>query len=88
MHPDWPRALRDQCADADVAVFFKQWGAHAPEEAGHSTGALAVVDRSGTLVTHNESVENAVRMRRVGKGRAGNVFDGEVWNAFPNAACR
>lgn len=26
MHPDWPRALRDQCAAAGVAFFFKQWG--------------------------------------------------------------
>lgn len=27
MHPDWPRALRDQCAAAGVPFFFKQWGA-------------------------------------------------------------
>lgn len=26
MHPDWARALRDQCAEADVPFFFKQWG--------------------------------------------------------------
>ena len=26
MHPDWPRAIRDQCAAAGVAFFFKQWG--------------------------------------------------------------
>lgn len=26
MHPDWARSLRDQCADADVPFFFKQWG--------------------------------------------------------------
>ena len=26
MHPDWVRALRDQCEEADVAFFFKQWG--------------------------------------------------------------
>lgn len=25
-HPDWFRALRDQCAAADVPFFFKQWG--------------------------------------------------------------
>lgn len=27
MHPDWPRALRDQCAAAHVPFLFKQWGA-------------------------------------------------------------
>jgi len=26
MHPDWARALRDQCARANVPFFFKQWG--------------------------------------------------------------
>lgn len=25
-HPDWVRDLRDQCAGAGVAFFFKQWG--------------------------------------------------------------
>jgi protein gp37 len=24
--PGWPRSLRDQCAAAGVAFFFKQWG--------------------------------------------------------------
>jgi protein gp37 len=26
MHPDWVLAVRDQCAAAGVAFFFKQWG--------------------------------------------------------------
>lgn len=26
MHPDWARAIRDQCAAAGVPFFFKQWG--------------------------------------------------------------
>mgnify|MGYP000995710618 CR=1 FL=1 len=26
MHPDWARSLRDQCQEADVPFFFKQWG--------------------------------------------------------------
>jgi len=26
MHPDWARGLRDQCVEAGVAYFFKQWG--------------------------------------------------------------
>jgi len=30
MHPDWTRSLRDQCAAAGVAFFFKQWGEWAP----------------------------------------------------------
>lgn len=26
MHPEWARSLRDQCEDAGVPFFFKQWG--------------------------------------------------------------
>ena len=32
MHPDWVRSLRDQCREADVAFFFKQWGEWHPME--------------------------------------------------------
>jgi len=32
MHPEWVRSLRDQCADADVPFFFKQWGEYRPFE--------------------------------------------------------
>ncbi len=42
-HPDWFRALRDQCVEAGVPFFFKQWGefcevnseARDPETGGH-----------------------------------------------------
>ena len=30
MHPDWVRSLRDQCAEASVPFFFKQWGEYMP----------------------------------------------------------
>ena len=30
MHRDWVTQIRDQCADADVAFFFKQWGGQRP----------------------------------------------------------
>ncbi len=28
MHPDWVRAVRDQCLESGTPFFFKQWGAH------------------------------------------------------------
>lgn len=31
---DWIRSLRDQCKDAEVAFFFKQWGGHTPKAGG------------------------------------------------------
>jgi protein gp37 len=30
MHPDWARSIRDQCQEAGVPFFFKQWGEWAP----------------------------------------------------------
>lgn len=30
MHPDWARGVRDQCVEAGVNFFFKQWGEFAP----------------------------------------------------------
>lgn len=53
MKPEWARDIRQQCADAGVAFFFKQWGAH------------------------NEAGE------RVGKGKAGRLLDGRVWDNLP-----
>lgn len=34
MEPDWARDLRDQCAEASVPFFFKQWGGVRKKEAG------------------------------------------------------
>lgn len=34
MKPEWARALRDQCAAADVPFFFKQWGGRTPKANG------------------------------------------------------
>ncbi|TIP80335.1 MAG: DUF5131 family protein, partial [Mesorhizobium sp.] len=36
MHPDWVREVRDQCNDADVAFFFKQWGGIRPKSGGRT----------------------------------------------------
>lgn len=34
MHPDWARDLRDRCAAAGVAYFFKQVGGRTPKAGG------------------------------------------------------
>jgi protein gp37 len=31
---EWVRSIRDQCADAEVAFFFKQWGGRTPKAGG------------------------------------------------------
>jgi len=30
INPDWVRSIRDQCLEANIPFFFKQWGAFAP----------------------------------------------------------
>ena len=36
IHPDWLRALRDQCDLANVPFFFKRWGEWGPDEGGEN----------------------------------------------------
>lgn len=85
MHPDWARSLRDQCQDAGVPYFFKQWGAFAPEANGHDRGGIQFIDRRGQSWNGMEipARPDAVGLRRVGKGRAGRMLDGRTWDEFP-----
>jgi protein gp37 len=86
MHPDWARALRDQCAAADVPFLFKQWGEHAPTkrtmaEVASSSRKLVPVPLTGT------SPFPAALVDRVGKKAAGRLLDGVEHNGFPEVAC-
>ena len=36
MHPDWARGLRNQCEEAGMAFFFKQWGGRNKKAAGRA----------------------------------------------------
>jgi protein gp37 len=88
MHPEWVRSVREQCAEAGVPFFFKQWGAFVPEQDGHDRGAVSLMDRRGQGWNGIEKLArpDAVRMRRVGKGRAGRLLDGRTWDEFPVVA--
>ena len=82
MHPSWAKDLRDRCKFEDVAFFFKQWGAWAPNG---EPGAVPVTIE-GVLLDEmpRARVPGApVAMRRVGKGAAGRVIDGRTWNEMP-----
>jgi protein gp37 len=89
MHPTWARRLRDQCREASVAFFFKQWGAHVPEEqvTGAARGTVAMVDVRGRRLhaVHPAAAPGPewARLRRVGKGAAGRMLDGREWSEMP-----
>jgi len=72
MHPGWARSIRDQCAAARVAFFFKQWGAWAPVDGLEWRGS-----RSDLYVC------DWGEMGYVGKKAAGRLLDGREHNAFP-----
>lgn len=74
MHPDWARSLRDQCQDAGVPFFFKQWGEFEPLRKGDWAGRY----EKGCSTDYGEFL-------RVGKQATGCLLDGEEWKQFPNA---
>jgi len=73
MHPNWARGLRDECAEAGVAFFFKQWGEWWDAAQGGPS------ELAGT--PHEDD-----RMVRVGKKAAGRLLDGIEHNAMPEIA--
>jgi protein gp37 len=97
LHPMWVRALRDQCAGAGVAFFFKQWGAWAQTTrdgdlkasrfaAWMTTDGLLEDARRGEPVYSHDL--HPVLIRQVGKKRAGRMLDGRTHDARPLYAIR
>ncbi len=80
MHPDWARQIRDHCAAAGVAFFFKQWGAWAPaDEPASETQEDEELRGTGLMLDGHY-------FRRLGKKAAGRLLDGLEHNAMP-AVC-
>lgn len=77
MHKNWAYNVLDQCQEAEVPFFFKQWGAwcRAPfpwlnEEDGDPKGGHTFSD--------------GYQVIRVGKSEAGRLLYGKVWNEVPD----
>ena len=73
-HPDWIRAVRDQCATAGVPFFFKQWGEWAP----------VPLTQSISDSTFMAGPAHDCEVWRVGKKAAGRLLDGREHNEFPS----
>jgi protein gp37 len=82
MHPDWARALRDECKDADVPFFFKQWGEFQPRSHGIGGFAMHWQQDAGRWVDGLGDM-NSNTMIRVGKKAAGATLGGREWRQFP-----
>lgn len=96
MHPDWAGSIRDQCAAAGTAFFFKQWGEWTPGE--NAKYAPTRTERTaewwnhewhfGTLTPKQSDElrgEDDPDLYRIGKKRAGHRLDGVEHQEFPKA---
>lgn len=90
MHPDWARDLRDQCAAAGTAFFFKQWGEWV--QADHTvcpdsymgTNKAVWLGWNGVQAKpSHHGLDRPIGVIRVGKKRAGRLLDGREWNEVP-----
>ena len=83
-HPDWFRALRDQCKAAHVPFFFKQWGNHAPH-LRIGTGLLQSSPEAIAKIRAGEWIGDCTEiMLKTSKEKAGRLLDGREWNETPN----
>jgi protein gp37 len=100
-HPDWFRLLRDECGDARVPFYFKQWGSWAPWQPGPRGAERHLGDRTGPRAawvtpegeTHPWDYPAAYAANRVwalmektGKAAAGHTLDGRTHTELPAAA--
>ena len=80
-HPDWFRSLRDQCGDAGVPFFFKQWGEWMPMGKGFE------FCQHTPRPPQNEKIRHLLNgpgwVEKVGKKFAGRTLDGRIHDEFP-----
>jgi protein gp37 len=85
MHPDWVRSIRDQCQEAGVAFFFKQWGEWMPQIDLPSEIQLSShgLKRDKIQKFEDQDLSESPWMVRIGKKKAGSLLDGREWKEFP-----
>jgi protein gp37 len=75
-HPNWIRALRDQCRAHDVPFHFKQWGHWSPQaQDATATKIIELQDEAGRLE----------RLSWRPKKKGGRLLDGRTWDGYPQA---
>ena len=93
MHPDWVRAIRDDCLTHDVAFLFKQWGNWHPEVdidrddpdrkqpyADYRPPYFQMLNLSGG---HTAIGTRLHVMRHCSKKSSGRTLDGRTYDGFP-----
>lgn len=94
MHPDWARALRDQCRAAGIPFLFKQWGEYVSiydrqkdDPDWRQCGEIERNNQPGRWLNlaggHGFHGANVHFIKKVGKKRAGRILDGSTWDEYP-----
>lgn len=98
MHPSWATSLRDQCREAGVPFFFKQWGEwQAGSAVGHESKVM--LNDGRVVELHTAEIQRAIgpsgttgprgfdaaTIACVGKKAAGRTLEGRTWDEFPTA---
>jgi protein gp37 len=94
MHPSWVQSIRDQCVEAKVPFFFKQWGEWLPisQYDGKAIDCEYVdLRHDGAVFSGSEPVTfccadcSTEELMRVGKKLAGRLLDGRTWDELPES---
>lgn len=83
MHPDWARSIRDQCAEAKIPFFFKQWGEWISSRDVPSSHADTYSSKTRGSRHPGRNLNGEI-MVRVGKRVAGHLIDGCEYLEFPS----
>jgi protein gp37 len=97
LHPQWARAVRDQCVTAKVPFFFKGFGDFSPvadRQCNDKKFANGLKKWTIACSTDRRSIGKTVwrsydsdgacyRMDRIGKKAAGRELDGRTWEDMP-----
>ena len=82
-HPDWLRAMRDQCKAAGVPFLFKQWGEWIPGsqscDIGNQTALIGACQRGHRW-------DSGAHSWCIGKKAAGRLLDGVLHDEYPEPA--
>jgi protein gp37 len=85
MHPAWVRLIRDDCKEAGVPFFFKQWGEYITMQERESCSLtpddILASPRGRCDAWGRDGIGQAAY--RVGKRAAGRLLDGKEYSEFP-----
>ena len=84
MNPNWARDIRDQCQEAGVPFFFKQWGAWFPRSQWEGNPNLTLPDDHCCAESSRLKIMGDEITHSVGKKRAGRLLDGREHNELPS----